>query len=388
MLECEACGELYGPRANIHVCQCGEPLRFKYLFGEIKEGTGVWKRYADFLPFEVESDLTIGGGNTPLSKAPKLSDDLGIELYLKNETMNPTWSFKDRGTVFSLRRALDLGMTRLGTVSTGNMAASVSAYGANNEMQTFVLVPADISEKKIRQISIYGPKIIKVDGDYGDLYYESFELAGENIYFTNSNSPFRVEGYKTIAFEIFEEKLPSYVMIPTSSGGLFRGISKGFRELEKSGMIDEMPTLVSVQAEGCSPIVEAYRSGHEEIKRWSEPDTFASAISNPYPPGGNDVLRKLDRYDGICVGVSDEDIIAAQREIANEGIFCQPSSSVALAGLKILRKQGTIENGSDVVSIITGSGLKTRSAVDLKDVINCGLDNLEDCLDRFFKYSK
>ncbi len=385
MLECEACGKQYDLSEDIQLCKCGEPLVLEHSHGDIKEGKQIWSRYRDFLPLEFDERLSLGEGNTPLLKAPSLSKKFDVDLHLKNETVNPTWSFKDRGTIFSLQRAVDLGMKKIGTVSTGNMAASVSAYGARNKMQTFVLVPSDIVEKKIKQISTYGPEIIKVKGDYGDLYYESLEVGKDEIYFTISNSPFRVEGYKTIAFEIYEERFPDYVIIPTSSGGLFRGLTKGFKELKKSGIIDDIPTLVSVQAEGCSPICEAHESGKQEIKRCSEPKTIASAISNPFPPGGNDVLRKLEENGGLCERVSDEDILNAQSDIAQEGIFCQPSSAVGVAALENLRKENRIEKGATVVSIITGSGLKSETMFDREETTSyCDLEDFKNHLERFF----
>jgi len=378
MLECEACGEQYEISENIQLCKCGEPLVLEHSHGDIKEGKHIWSRFSDFIPIEFDERLSLREGDTPLLKAPDLSKKFDVNLHLKNETVNPTWSFKDRGTILSLQRALNLGIQKLGTVSTGNMAASVSAYGARNKMQTFVLVPSDIAEKKTQQISTYGPEIIKVEGDYGDLYHKSLEVGKDKIYFTNSNSPFRVEGYKTIAFEIYEEKLPDYVIIPTSSGGLFRGLTKGFEELKKSKIIEDIPTLISVQAEGCSPICEAHEFGKKEIKRCPEPKTIASAISNPLPPGGNDVLRKLEEHSGICERVSDEDILNAQRDIAREGIFCQPSSAVGVAALKNLRKENKIEEGADVVSILTGSGLKSEVMFESEETTSyCDLEDLK-----------
>ncbi len=386
MLICEACGKEYDLDKNIHVCSCGEPLRMEYFDGEIGEEDDIWARYGSFLPLEVDDLSNLGEGNTPLSKAPSLSKKLDIDLRLKNETMNPTWSFKDRGTILSLERAKELGKKKLGTVSTGNMAASVSAYGVRSGLKIFVLVPSDISDKKISQIENYGPIVIKVDGDYGDLYYESFELADRDTYFTNSNSPFRIEGYKTIAFEIYEENVPHYVIIPTSSGGLFRGVMKGFKELEKSGHIDEIPVPISVQAEGCSPIYEAHESDEREIERWSEPDTIADAISNPFPPGGNDVLEKLDRYDGMCEKVSNQEMVEAQKQIAREGIFCQLASAVGVAALKKLIERGKIEKGAEVVSIITGSGLKgSLSGQNDRSTYNCAIESLEACVNRAFE---
>lgn len=384
MLNCEACGKQYDIEVESQLCECGEPLILEYFSGDIKEDDEGWNRYDDLLPLKIDNELSLGEGLTPLSRAKKLSKELGVNLLLKNETMNPTWSFKDRGTVFSVQRAIDLDKTKIGTVSTGNMAASVSAYGARNEAEALVLVPSTISDKKIFQIQSYGPTIVKVKGDYGDLYYDSFEL-DLDIYFTNSNSPYRIEGYKTIAFEIYEKIEPDYLVVPTSSGGLFRGITKGLVELKISGYIQELPTLVSVQAEGCSPIYEAYKNDGNEIKHWSEPETVASAIANPLPPGGNDVLRKLERFEGICERVSDDEILEAQEEIAQEGIYPQPSSAVGVAALKNLREKGTIEKGADVVSIITGSGLKSRSKTLTKNTIQCDLGELETCLQNFFR---
>jgi len=294
MLECEACGKQYDLSENIQLCRCGEPLVLERHHGDIREGKHIWSKYRDFLPLKVDEEFSLGEGNTPLLKAPSLSKKLDVNIHLKNETVNPTWSFKDRGTVLSVQRATELGIERVGTVSTGNMAASVSAYCSRNELKVFVLVPSDLSNKKVEQINTYGPILIKISGDYGDLYYESLETGKSEIYFSNSNSPFRIEGYKTIAFEIYEEKFPDYVIIPTSSGGLFRGVTKGFIELKRSGIIDEIPTLISVQAEGCSPICEAFDSDEKEIRRWFRPKTIARAISNPFPPGGDDVLRKLE----------------------------------------------------------------------------------------------
>ena len=175
------------------------------------------------------------------------------------------------------------------------------------------------------------------------------------------------------------------MIIPTSSGGLFRGLTKGFKELKKSEIIDDMPTFISVQADGCSPICEAHESGKKEIKRSLEPKTIASAISNPFPPCGNDVLRKLEENGGLCERVSDEEILNAQSDIAQEGIFCQPSSAVGVAALENLRKENRIEEGADVVSIITGSGLKSGVVFDSeKTTYDCDLEDLKSHLGRFF----
>lgn len=377
-LTCVSCGKSFPVDSRRHICSCGEPLELDLVTGKVKEGSSSWRRYRDLLPFKPDQKLTMGEGDTPLIKAEALSDTLDINFHLKNETVNPTWSFKDRGTILSVHHAQDLGVSKIGTVSTGNMATSVSAYGARIDSEVWVLVPDDISRKKLDQIEIYDPEIIGVSGDYGELFYRAHELSRTctSIYFTNSNSPFRIEGYKTVAFELVEEMIPDFVMIPTSSGGLFRGIAKAFLEMERSGMIGHIPTLVAVQAEGCSPIVRTFRKGKKEIKRWEEPDTLAEAIANPYPPGGNEVLRKLKVLDGIAMSVPEERIIEGRKDIAREGISCQPASSIAVEAVKILRNKDVIEENSTVISVLTGSGTRSYTEGESSDMISVDLSEL------------
>ncbi|WP_048152091.1 threonine synthase [Palaeococcus ferrophilus] len=376
MLKCTSCGREYSMRKPHQRCECGEPLEFELMKGLPGIGRRVWERFSEFFPFELEPELSLGEGDTPLVKS-KLSGELGVRLYLKNETLNPTWSFKDRGTYVGIHRALQLGFKRIGTVSTGNMAASVAAYGARAGLKTYLLVSSTIAEEKLKALAPYGAKVIKVRGDYGELYRRSLELGRERgIYFINSDDPFRVEGYKSISFEIVEELTPDYVIIPTSSGGLFRGIVKGFRELAESGLIDALPRFVVVQAEGCSPICRAFESGAERIERFENPRTMAHAIENPHPPSGNAVLRLLRELDGLCVSVKDEEILEAQRELGREGLFVQPASATVVAALRKLVESGVVEEGSRVLGILTGSGLKVLprekafgEEVDIKDLL-------------------
>ncbi|MEF8873693.1 MAG: threonine synthase [Candidatus Thermoplasmatota archaeon] len=385
MLRCVSCGKTYTPKTGRQICGCGEPLELEYFSGKIKSGKTSWAKYRDFLPFDPSRELSLSEGGTPMIKANRLSKKYDVDLHLKNETVNPTWSFKDRGTVLSLQRARKLGVGRVGTVSTGNMGASVAAYGKRAGLDPMIMVTEDISDGKLNQIAVYGATIVEVSGDYGELFYESLDLSREDdqVYFSNSNSPYRIEGYKTIAFESVERLMPEYVMIPTSSGGLFRGMMKGFIEMDRCGIIDDIPVLISVQAEGCSPIYRAFRDERGSIKRWKEPKTVASAIANPYPPGGNEVLRKLDEYRGICTVVSDDEINSAQRKIVTEGIFCQPASTVGVAAVKKLRQNDAIEKGSKVVSIITGSGLKhiSKNFIQPK-VYSCEMSELEKWFER------
>ncbi len=377
-LKCPICGRTY--ERPVQRCVCGEPVEFEPFKGEPYLGRRVWERFWDFWPVEPAMELSLGEGDTPLVRS-KIGKELGVRLYLKNETVNPTWSFKDRGTFLAMSYAVKAGYKAVGTVSTGNMAASVAAYASRFGLDAKILVSENASNEKLKAVSVYGAEVIRVIGDYGRLYFESLEL-GERlgVYFINSDNPFRIEGYKGISFEVAEELSPDYVLIPTSSGGLFRGVAKGFLELKESGLIDELPKLIAVQAEGCSPICRAFRGGEGRIERFEKPKTIAKAIANPYPPSGNAVLKLLRDFNWSCITVSDEEIAEAQRELAREGLFVQPASATGVAALKKLVRSGQIGEGSKVVSILTGSGLKTLGQTEGEKARECPLDELESCL--------
>ena len=369
MFVCTACGRRFPLDEHHQRCPvCNEPLWLEIMRGKVGNGN-VWERYRDFYTIPLNMNFSLGEGDTPLIKMEMYRND----VYLKNETVNPTWSFKDRGTFVAINRAIQMGFERIGVVSTGNMAASVAAYGAHAGLDTFVLVSSHISKDKIFQIMPYGAKILEVDGDYGELYFKSLEIGKrKGIYFMNSDDPFRVEGYKTIAYELAESAELDYVLVPTSSGGLFRGIYKGFLELKESGLIDKIPEMVAVQAEGCSPICSSYPQ--DKIERFGNPSTIAHAIENPYPPSGNAVLRIVKEHEWKCVKVEDEEIIKAQKELAHNGIFVQPASATTLAALKKLNL-----NNSRVALILTGSGLKMKSIEYNDEISSCSIDDLENC---------
>jgi len=371
------------PETGRHLCVCREPLELDHFKGDIRSGKTIWDKYRDLLPGVWKRKFSLSEGDTPLIKADSLSKRSDFDIYLKNETVNPTWSFKDRGTVMSIGKASEHGIDKIGTVSTGNMGVSVAAYGIRAEMDSYILFGKNISDEKLSQIDVYSPNILRVSGDYDRLFYESLKVsrAEPSIYFSNSNSPYRVEGYKTIAFEISEEIVPDYIMIPTSSGGLFRGVMKGFKELKMSGLIEYIPTPVVIQAEGCSPIFRAFNSGEKKIKRWGKPETIASAIANPYPPGGNEVLRKLNELGGSCFTVSDKEILRAQERIASEGIYSQYASCVGVAALKKLEENEVVKKGTTITTIITGSGLKYKDKTVPEGIHEVDMKKLE----RFFE---
>lgn len=391
-LVCTNCGESYDKETKNFRCdKCGEPIELEEVKeGKISDGNPLGQtlleRYKDFCPsLSTENNFSLNEGFTSLVSVDDMAKEYGISgLFFKNETQNPTWSFKDRGTVTGVLRAMNLGYKKIGTVSTGNMATSVAAYGARAGLDTYILVKKGIAEEKLKPIAIYGAKLIEVEGDYSKLYDESLAIGHENdIYFINSDVPYRVEGYKTMAFEICEQlgfEAPDYVIVPTSAGGDIRGIEKGFREFYKLGLIDKLPKMVAVQASGCSPIYNAFREGKLEISRVADPETIAHAIENPYPPSGNQVLRMLKKNGGLALGVDDVDILKSQKKLASLGLFVQPASATSLAAVEKLYKEKLLKESDNVVCVLTGSGLKYTAALDEHDldVYTCKLEELND----------
>jgi threonine synthase len=391
-LVCTECGKQFPiPRLYQRCDTCREPLEIRLegrTHARVGQGRNIFHRYRDFfaLPSVVE-DAGLGEGCTPLTRSGIVSQILGIaRLYFKNETMNPTWSFKDRGTAAGIQHALSLGFRRIGTVSTGNMAASVAAYGARAGLETYVLVSQTIPPEKIPPIGIYRPHILVVDGDIGEIYKRSNETGEKHgIYFINADVPFRIEGSKTIAFEICEElgfAVPDWVVVPVSAGGNFRGILKGFLEFREAGLIASIPRMIAAQASGCSPIATAFDRGSRNIERFQHPHTIAHAIESPFPPSGNETLRLLRKYGGLAVSVTDPEILSAQALMAREGIFGQPASAVPLAAVKKLLFQGALAPSDSIVCIVTGCGLKYTAALDYHPIetVHTDIAGLEDAL--------
>ncbi len=374
-LECIFCQRKYPLDIFNPFCpECHEPMLYPSPKKKRKffiEKASPLEKFLDFLPLsKIKLNLSLGEGNTPLIQLNRLMKNFNLPpVFLKNEIINPTSSFKDRGTAVALQKAVSLGIERIGTVSTGNMASSTAAYGAKAGLKIFVLLKEDTLPDKLLSAGMYNPFLVKVKGDYGQLFYESFSYGRKyNIYFMNSVDPFRIEGYKITGFEIFlqlESRTPRFIFAPVSSGGHLIGLIRAFLDLKQEGFIQNLPTFVGVQAHGCSPIAQAYASGKSKVKRIEKAETIAHSISNPDPPGGNIVLKLIQENNGMMLDVSDKEILEAQKILAEfEGIFCEPASSTALAGLLKLSGKVKLDDKDQIVLVITGSGLKAMKQLE------------------------
>ena len=378
-LECLFCEEKHRLDLFNSFCpECGEPLLFftprrkrKFALDKIL----TLEKFLEFLPLSrVDPRLSLGEGNTPLVPLRRLRQKYGFPpVFAKNEAMNPTGSFKDRGTAVAVQKASEMGIKRIGTVSTGNMAASTAAYGAKAGFKTFVFLKEDSTPEKILSTGIHGAVLVKVKGDYGKLFKASFEIGKkQNIYFMNSVDPLRIEGYKITGYEIFLQlgcRAPRYIFVPVSSGGHLIGLIRSFQDLKREGLIQSLPIFVGVQAKGCSPLAHAFAQGMSKFHRLSRAETIAHAISNPAPPAGNLVLKLIRENTGSIMAVTDREILAAQRELAEfEGIFADPASATTLAGLIKLSKSRRSRPRDEAVLVITGSGLKSMETLKKQNI--------------------
>ena len=328
-------------------------------------------RYLDFIPLaEFDRNLSLGEGGAPLQALTRLRSAFRFPpVFAKNEAMNPTGSFKDRGSVVAIHIARAQGFETVGTISTGNMAGSTAAYAARAGLRSVIFVKDDTPKEKILAAGIHGANVIKVRGDYALLFVKSFEIGRMlSFYFINSVDPFRIEGYKVTSYEIFEQlggRAPEYLIVPVSSGGHLIGLIRGFLDLKRAGFIRRLPRFIGVQARGCAPIARAFERNQTSIKPVRSPRTIAHAIANPYPPGGKALLKMLAACGGEMTAVGESEILAAQRNLAEyEGIFCDPASATVLAAFAKKSKEGRIPPQARTVLVITGSGLKTLGDVD------------------------
>ncbi len=373
-MHCFDCGKEFGKEPISSRCDCGGILELTLkkampIFEDF-EGTGVW-RYSKVLPVKVGTrPVTINEGNTPLISLDRIARHTGLQLFLKNEGQNPTGSFKDRGMTVAVTRAQEMGAKTLVCASTGNTSASAAAYAARAGMRAMVLVPSGkIAGGKLVQAMVHGAKVIRVAGDFDATLDLMMNQASRrrDLYVVNSINPFRIEGQKTGAYEIFEQlgkRVPDYVVLPVGNAGNISAYWKGFSELKEWGIANRTPRMIGVQASGAAPLVEAFLKGGDVVSRWNNPETVASAIRIGNPVSWGKALRAVRDSGGELLTVSDQEILAAQRKLAeDDGIFVEPASATPIAALAHLTKK--IGRKSIVVCIGTGNGLKDQSVVPI-----------------------
>src|SRR5581483_10676976 len=378
-LGCKECGERY-PLDARYVCErCFGPLEVVYddagldpaeARRRIQAGSaGIW-RYADFLPFAERPRSALEPGLTPLIRADRLAERLGIgELWIKNDAANPTHSFKDRVVAVALAKARELGFETVACASTGNLANAVAAHAAAAGLDSFVFVPADLEEQKLLATGVYGTSLVGVRGTYDDVNRLCTELCEARPWaFVNVNlRPYYSQGSKTLAFETVEQlgwSLPDRIVCPIASGSLFTKLGRGFEEWIELGMVQgALPKFNGSQPEGCSPVATAFAEGRDVCKP-QRPDTIAKSLAIGDPADGPYALDLARSTGGAIDSVSDDEIRGGILLLAETtGIFTETAGGVTIAVLKKLAERGDIDPDERVVAYITGEGLKTLDAV-------------------------
>jgi len=379
-LECSECGIFYNADELQTFClDCRAPLMARYNLDAARKTLtresllartkGIW-RWAEILPVRAQAfRLTLGEADTPLLRAANLGKIFGMEqLYIKDEAVNPTGSFKARGLVVAVARAMELGVRNFVIPTAGNAGGALAAYAARARAQAHIYMPKDAPLSNQIEIKIAGAELILVDGLISDAARQAAEAAKKHGWFDVSTfkEPYRCEGKKTMGLELAEAfgwELPDVIIYPTGGGTGLVGMWKAFDELEEMGFISaKRPRMVSVQAAGCSPIVRAYADNSERAAFWDGAQTIASGLRVPGPFADKQILRAIRDSNGIALAVSDDEIIECQKELAtSEGIFAAPEGAATLSATKHLLENKWIGREEQVILFNTGSGLKYLS---------------------------
>jgi threonine synthase len=395
-LRCKECGESYPLDARFVCEQCFGPLEVTYDFSEldpaearrkIQAGSrGIW-RYSDFLPFEGRPSDPLEPGLTPLIRADRLAERLGLrEVWIKNDAANPTHSFKDRVVAVAVAKAQELGFETVACASTGNLANAVAAHSAAAGLDSYVFVPADLEEQKLLATGIYGTNLVGIRGTYDDVNRLCTELSQTHPWaFVNVNlRPYYSEGSKTLAFETIEQlgwNVPDRVVAPIASGSLFTKVAKGMRDWIELGLVEgELPTFSGAQALGCSPVATAFAEGSDVCKPERKPETIAKSLAIGDPADGPYALELARETGGEIESVTDDEIRQGIRLLAETtGVFTETAGGVTIGVLSKLAEAGQIGADERIVAYITGEGLKTLDAARESYVMH----EIEPTLDAF-----
>ncbi len=388
-LKCVSCGKEYDQKTKLYKCTCGGKLDVRMKLDKIdlclsdiekrNKARNLHMKYFEFLPLIDSSDVTtIGEGFTPLVKARRLGEKLGIpNLYLKNETVSATGSFKDRPIGVGANKAREFGVMTVASASSGNAANSLAAYSSRLGLNCVTFVPSTAPASKISQLLMYGAKVVPIAKPLnyiGDptvvMLREACEKFGwYPVPSFGTLNPYQIEGAKTIGYEIAEALapvVPEYLIIPVGGAGLLLGNYKSFKEYNKLGIVEKMPRLVAIQAEGCAPFVKAWKN-RSKIETWTNPSTIAGGLADPYTWDGEMGLDALRETEGFAESIDDQSIFDAAKLLARyEGIFAEPTGSAALAGfIKMLREETIPKRDwkETIVVEVTGAGFKDLGIV-------------------------
>ncbi|HET9479481.1 MAG TPA: threonine synthase [Pyrinomonadaceae bacterium] len=370
---CSRCGDLLDVERTERHVQDVETFRALWLerlkSNEARDRSGVW-RFREFLPFASDVPVvSLGEGNTPLYDAPRSADYCGLAaLKLKHQGNNPTGSFKDTGMTVAVTQALKLGMRLVACASTGNTAASLAAYAARARMLCVILVPeGQVSDAKLAQALDYGAKVLEIEGNFDVCMRVIQELAEQSsLYLVNSINPFRIEGQKTVAFELAEQlewNVPDHLVVPGGNLGNSSALGKGFRELLGHGLTRKQPRISVIQAEGAAPFARFAENSDSEFVNEEHPRTLASAIKIGAPVSWRKAWRAVRETGGQVITVSEQEIADAKAMIGRDGIGCEPASATTVAGIRKLVSDCLINKDENVVAVLTGHILKDTDYV-------------------------
>src|SRR5438094_3569318 len=376
-LDCSACDKKYDPSIEQHPCTCGKPLLARYdlrraaatlLLESLKTRPRTLWRYAEVLPND--ASVSLGEGMTALIRVGRLGASMGLQrLYVKDEGLNPTGSFKARGMTAAVSRAKQLGARVLAAPTAGNAGGALAAYAAAAGLPAVIVMPADTPAANVMECRAFGAQVVKLNGLISDCgKYVAEHKDREGWYdVTTLKEPYRVEGKKTMGYELWEQfggKLPHVIFYPTGGGVGLIGMCKAFEELQGMGRIgSERPRMVAVQAEGCAPIVKAWEAHQSTAQFFPNATTIASGLRVPGPLGDQLILRMLRQTNGTAIAVTDKEMLHAGRELAKlEGIFAAPEGSATVVAARILAASGWIKPHETVVLFNTGTGYKYSEA--------------------------
>ena len=377
-LQCRECKKQYDSTFKYICDECFGPLDVHYDFPSLTKNTFVnreqtYWRYFELLPITDKSNIvSINAGMTPLVKAEKLGKEIGLNnLYIKNDSVNPTFSFKDRPAGVAVSKAKEFGLGSVGCASTGNLASATAAHAAKADFPCYIFAPSDIEHAKIAQALSYGSHYIAVDGTYDDANRIAAQVGdskGVGVVNINMRS-YYVEGSKTLAYEVAEQlnwNVPDQLIVPTGSGAMLNAICKGFEELETVSLVNHVSQMHMncAQANGCAPIVTAFKKNNPDVVPVENPNTVAKSLAIGDPGDGRYVLKRLKQFNGIAEESNNKEILDAILLLAKtEGIFTEPAGGVSVAVLKKMVEDGKIDKNETTVCYVTGNGLKATESL-------------------------